>query len=97
MFLRDLIPVMKWNHYLWNTVYSKTLHRQVMHVHGVISMSVDSLLLWFYLERSQSQFDVKSGHHTRVLRQEGKHSVVHPKQRDEEQCGFSQSPTDVGK
>lgn len=45
-----------------------------------------------YLEGSQAQLNVEPGCHSGVLGQEGKHSVVHPKQRDEEQSGFSQPP-----
>lgn len=45
-----------------------------------------------YLEGAQPQFDVKSGRHSGVLWQEGKHCVVHPEQRDEKQGGFSQPP-----
>lgn len=48
----------------------------------------DSIVL--YLKGSQSQLNVESGCHSGVLRQEGKDGVMHPKQRDEEQGGFSQ-------
>lgn len=48
------------------------------------------LSIVLYLKGSQSQLDVQSGCHSSALRQECKHGVVHPKQRDEEQSGFSQ-------
>lgn len=51
-----------------------------------------SLAVALYLKGSQPQLDVQPGCHSSVLRQEGKYCVVHPKQRDEEQGGFSQPP-----
>lgn len=53
-------------------------------------MNCDSEVL--YLKGAQSQLDVESGCYSSVLRQEGKYSVVHPKQRNQEQGGFCQPP-----
>lgn len=49
---------------------------------------------WFYLKRAQAQLDVQSGRDAGVLRQEGKHCVVHPKQRDQKKSGFGQPPVE---
>lgn len=50
-----------------------------------------------HLEGAQPQLDVQPGRDAGVLRQEGEHCVVHPKQRDKEQGGFSQPPDEKAK
>lgn len=50
-----------------------------------------------HLEGAQPQLDVQSGRDAGVLRQEGEHCVVHPKQRNKEQGGFSQPPDEKAK
>lgn len=51
----------------------------------------------FYLKGSQAELDEDSGLCSCVFWQEGKHHVVHPKQRDEEQSGFGQPPAHIVK
>lgn len=47
-----------------------------------------------HLKGAQAQLDVQPGCDAGVLRQEGKHCVVHPEQRDQKKSGFSQPPVD---
>lgn len=47
----------------------------------------------FYLERAKTELNEDPSLSSGVLRQEGKHHVVHPKQRDEKQSGLGQPPT----
>lgn len=65
-----------------------TLSRSVVYL---VSYSTP-LSLVLYLKRAQSKLDVESGCYPSVLRQEGKYSVMHPKQRNEKEGGFSQPP-----
>ena len=51
----------------------------------------------FHLKGSQTQLDEDSGLCSRVFWQEGKHHVVHPKQRDQEQSGLGQPPAHSAK
>lgn len=47
-----------------------------------------------HLKGAQPQLDVQSGCDTGVLRQEGKHRVVHPEQRDQKKSWFRQPPVE---
>lgn len=46
----------------------------------------------FHLEGAQAQLDEDASLGARVLGQDGKHHVVHPEERDEQQRGLGESP-----
>lgn len=45
-----------------------------------------------YLIGAKNQFEIESCFNANMLREEGEHHVVNPKEGDEKQCGFCQSP-----
>lgn len=64
--------------------------------HPIVQSSLEAFPPFFiqHLKWAQPQLDVQSGCDAGVLRQEGKHCVVHSEQRDEKKSGFSQPPVE---
>lgn len=50
------------------------------------------LSLYRYLIGAEDQFKVESCFNANVFREQGKHHIVNPKEGDEKQCGFCESP-----
>lgn len=63
-------------------------------IHFRFHSSLDAFPSIQHLKGAQPQLDVQSGCDAGVLRQEGKHCVVHPEQRDQKKGGFSQPPVE---